>query len=560
MKARAPQAVGRVAITMMATMMTIAYGCELPRNGIAPRSSFASSTLQSSELQEVKVLLHELSKPIGAPVQPAAGEFAQSLVALYARIGAPETAFSIAREIQSVQGRMQSYLKIGETCAAIQDKKCIDAALRHIDGDDLARKLTDPYMGSFAKRFRISALTVIAMTQIKIGDLAHAKETFSGIDLTIMHPELADQSQRGFLKELAIAYVQRRDVKSALNTIERIQRASSRDHALADVAIALADIEESQGTKQAVELLRKNNPGIHLAPRIVEALVKVGDKDEAARFLQPLLQSALESRNEWAIGDSVVALAFLDPTRARQAAPNSPEKPGARGSVRRDSTFASIAAIQAKGNDIRGALETIELVQNMQTHDKTLEIMAEDLTKRHDIQHALEVARAIKHPTWKYVLAKVQALMGDVPGAMRLATSLPNSHDKSQAFSAIVDAQVSVNALEDAVQTAGLIDHDNIKDRTYTELARSHAKAGQLSIAITLVDQVMYQRRGEVMRQLGLIYASTGRWTNAWNTPQESRNLASKDLALHNSLMLGFVQGMLDYRAMPRNTDTITKS
>jgi hypothetical protein len=437
MKIGEGQITRRVAAIAMLTVTVTVFlnACESAKNGSTPRSSFAATSLQGFELQNVKALLHELSKPTGKPAQPPSGEFAQSLAVLHARAGDPDTALEIVSGFQSVQRRMQSYIKIGETCAVIEDKKCIKAALRHIEADDLAGKITNPYTGSLAKQSRISALTVIAMAQIKIGDLDRAKQTFSQIDLTTLPPELADQSQRGFLNELAMAHAQRRDAKSALNTVEQIKKASSRDHGLADIAVALAEVGEPQGAKQAVESLRKNKPGTHLAPRIVEALVKSGDKEEAARFLQPLLQSALESRNEWAISDCVVAQAFLDPMAARQAALTMPEKTGATGYSRRDATFASIASIQAKGKDVSGALETIDLVHDVQIHDSTLEIMAENFVNSNDLQHALEIARAIKHPTWKHTLAKVQALMGDVPGAMRLATSLPKSFDKSQALS-----------------------------------------------------------------------------------------------------------------------------
>jgi hypothetical protein len=548
MSPRAAKIIGRIAPLGLLTVVVAAIlnGCEWPKSGNAPSAALATPVLQGSDPQHVKALLHELSKPSGRPVQPPSGEFRQSLASLYARIGDSDAAFSVAKGFQSVQGRMQSYIKIGETCAIIEDLPCIQVALGHIEADDLARKITNPYTGTLAKQSRLSALTVIAMAQIKGGNLNGAEETFSRIDLASLHPELAEQSRGGFFKELAMAYVRARDAKSALRSVEQIKKASSRDHAFADVAVALAEVGDSRGAKQAIELLRKSKLGIHLAPRIVEALVKSGEKEEAARFLQPLLQTALESRNEWAIGDCVVALAFLDPTRARQTAPISPETSGAYSP--RDSAFASIAAIQAKVKDVSGALETIELVRHAQTHDTTLMIAAEDFVKRNDLPHALELAKAIRQSTWKNTLAKVQVLIGDVPGAMRLANSFPGSFEKSQAFSSIVEAQIMTNALQDAVQTARLIDQDNIKDRTYTDLALAHARTGQLSMAITLVGQVMYQRRAEVTRKVGLVYAAAGKWKDAWKIPQLTSAIPGKD-----SLMLGLVEGMLDYRTAQEN-------
>jgi len=520
------------------------YGSQLTaaQPELKGRPSPAPEQPTQTEMPEIKSLLHQLANPSGRFAIPPDGEVAQHIAVLQVRVGDLYGAFHTA--IQSANRRIQIYIKIGEACAIIRDFKCVESALQKIENDELAGRISAmPPMGSLAQQGRTSAITVIAMAQIKHGDLTQAENTFSKLDLNSMHPELADQSQRGFLKELAMAHVRRHDAKAAIHTVERITKVSSQDHVLADVAIGLAEAGEPQGAKQAVELLRKHRPGTHFAPRIVKTLVKAGDREEAVRFLEPLVKSALQSHNEWALSDCAVAQAYLDPKAAVQTALKLPEKTGNAGYSHRDSTLASIAAIQAKRKDFGGSYETISLVQGRQTHDSTLIMMTEDLIKDHDLQPAFQMANAIKDPTSKHELAKVRVLIGDTPGAMRLATSLPNSFEKSQAFASIVTAQIAIDALEDAVQTAALIDHDNVKDRTNAELAVAHVKAGQLSPAIKLAKDVRLQRT-EVMSQIGLIHASTGKWDEIWRLTQAQVKLPDKD-----SLLLGMMEGMLDYQA-----------
>lgn len=470
------------------------------------------------------------------------GEVLRRIAAAQARAGDLDGAFQTAAALSPVQDRLSAYGKIAEVCAEAGEDKGVHAALDRIGQDSVADKIPT-ILGSVATQAKISALRGAALAYGRTGNVRAAEQALSRIDFGSLPPEIGKQIQGEILRELALILADRNNRRDAMRQIEAIRDRRSRESALAQISVKLAENGDADGTRRAVALLLQETPPPAMAPSVVRALMTIGDRDRAIRYLQPLVKTAAQAENGWALRDLVDALAMVDPAGAERTALAMSDKPLSSGLSHRDAALAVLARARAKVGDAGGALALVEQIREISFRSETLSAVAQSLIDAGEVAQAVKAAAMIERPYWRTTLAKAQAAAGDVTEALRTAASLPHQLEQSRALAEIAKIQGEQGLLEGAARTAAGIQDESVKSQVYRELAVAQAKAGRIADALESLDQIAERLRPEAVWQISRADAA-GRQPGATLSWVRRQN----DLYERAWAMLGIAEAMLDGR------------
>ncbi len=282
--------------------------------------------------------------------------------------------------------------------------------------------------------------------------------------------------------EIVYALLQVGDIAGAGETAALIPDTfanHSRFTAYSHIAKAQADAGFFNGAIDTATLLEDGYKG-NAYRDIASAQVKEGDTDGARKTASMMKNGTYERAS---IYHSIVLaqVGAGDMAGARKTA----------GLITYDGSsrpyaFRAIAREQVKAGDISGAMETAAIAGNVTERDGCYRDIAEAQAGSGNIDGAMETASLITDNSWEQVWAynfvvKARALSGDMAGAREVVDGLIGDPEKQYiANEFIAVAQVEAGGIEDAMDTAGLIDNGWSRLMAYEAIIKAQIKTGDL--------------------------------------------------------------------------------
>jgi hypothetical protein len=390
---------------------------------------------------------------------------------------------------------------------------------------------------------RSQILLGIAETQAKAGQLKAAEDTFALVDPKAIDERFEGQVVGEAQRELALARARRKEAASALKTILSMKDKDRQVHALVDVATALREAGDKEGIRQVISELRNRRHRTHITARIAGALANSGDANAAKQFMEEE-RTIAQTNDEWVLRDLITAQATSgDISGALAAVSTLSDKALLSGPSQRDWAYMSIADIQRRQGDARGAVSTAQRIQEARSRNETLSNLAVHLIDVGDFRHALEATAAIDHPYWKPTRATCLALTGNMKEATETARAITREDDRSRAFQGIVEARLKSEDLAGALHVAPSVTSDPYSGFAWKAIAIAQAQEGQLSAAQQSVEKQNERGKPEVLRLVAkaLIQATDASEVLKWAK-------SYKDSYEQAFALLGAAEGLLEGR------------
>ena len=148
--------------------------------------------------------------------------------------------------------------------------------------------------------------------------------------------------------------------------------------------------------------------------------------------------------------------------------------------------FRAITMEQVKAGDIAGAMETAVMSDDVREKDLCCRDIAEAQVEAGDIDGAMETAGVITDGCWAEggsynFVVRARALSGDVAGAREIVDDLIGDPKQYIANEFIAVAQAEAGEIEDAMDTAGLIENGWSRLTVYSAISKAQISVGDIS-------------------------------------------------------------------------------
>ncbi len=217
---------------------------------------------------------------------------------------------------------------------------------------------------------------------------------------------------------------------------------------------------------------------------------------------------------------SQISLSRLIVLAKRVAASIPSDDEFASGRSARDEARSAIAATQANAGDNEGAMETINLVQNIRSRAWALDSIVDAMIRTGDVAGALKAADMIDKETSNYYehahldVAKAQTKSGNVADALSTADQIDDNPHKQEAWRYISEIQARNGDIAGAEKTADLIAADGTDEVFWLDaqvaIVAAQADAGDIPGASKTADLIDldtgYSRHS---KSLALVFIAT---------------------------------------------------
>jgi tetratricopeptide (TPR) repeat protein len=218
----------------------------------------------------------------------------------------------------------------------------------------------------------------------------------------------------------------------------------------------------------------------------------------------------------------------------------------------RDKLVTLVAERCADGGDDEYALQLAEAVEDHGMQAQAFERVALVMAMRGDIEKARAIADTMVHPDFVYAaIAERQAASGDEPSAMTTIETIDFPTARVSALQHISATQIcektsekAVETLRHALESAGQIEHDEEKIRTFCDIGNLFIEAGRNDDAVSTFEQarVFAEELDNIHRDFFLVNCSLG-FLFAGSRDLADRTLdAVADKTQMASALLGFAR------------------
>lgn len=362
-------------------------------------------------------------------------------------------AYESALQIENVSLRRNSLLSISQAQAEAND---LTGALNSVS-------MLPPFSGAGFSTTKEGAIATIVAIRAEVGDTQGALQALTRI-------ENAESIRNDALADIAAAQARKGQIEEAFQTIIPLRDATDRAHAMSAIAVAQAQSGDDQGAVQIANSISDEYSRNSALRSIASIQAEGKDISSALETLTHIPSSHEAERNEvlWSIGiayahagdfekavrtvkslkgddDALLDVAEIHARRGQAVAARKLARL-VRAPWKRSIGLHGIARVLMQSGYKEQAKKTLQLAEQTALQEKT------DDLKEHARMHCV-IARAV---------------LGDVPGALRLANTLPNKpepHDtpkRYRALVAIADVQAAAGDLTGAFQTAEVI-YENVR-------------------------------------------------------------------------------------------------
>ncbi len=203
-----------------------------------------------------------------------------------------------------------------------------------------------------------------------------------------------------------------------------------------------------------------------------------------------------------------------------------------------------IAAAQVEQGENDAALKTAANFKGKSFSDWPLYEVAKALARAGNLRMAREMAEKLREQlrfvTWEEIAVE-QAKMGDVKGALELASSIPRPIHRYDnlpsvqlgAIGRIANAQAQTGDFKGALETAALIPPDvrgcdicgSYKDEVIGKIGRIRAERKQYLAALEIAGSLKFYEKEEIIKTVAVTQADDGEIENALQTVSTIENI-----------------------------------
>lgn len=255
------------------------------------------------------------------------------------------------------------------------------------------------------------------------------------------------------------------------------------------------------------------------------AQAKAGDRAGAAKTFEQSVRvaEAIQHQDEYRKGNTLM---FIAKAQAEAAEVEAALKTAYGIQTQRvnckEWALAHIASSQAKGGDIKGALQTVNTIRESGQAFALMLISARQLNAD-DLKGAVKTAEQIQDGSYKVEaltsIARAQAKAAGQPGvrkslelALESAKGLEdgnpdlNTSRKATALVRIAEVQVETGDLKSALHIAESLKGSHKQDKVMAHVAKAHIKAGKIAEALQIVEKLSDgMQSDEVLRELAKV-------------------------------------------------------
>lgn len=324
------------------------------------------------------------------------------------------------------------------------------------------------------KQWKAWTLQAIGEQMAKSGSWRAAPKTFqAAIEAAkeIKDPQRDDggAASRHTLTWIAVAQAEAGDLKSALATLEGIAEDGDRDYGMAALACAQARAKDFKGAEETAEKVSFDRKD-WVRTALVTSLAEVGKLKEAAQIVEKIGSDP----------DKAKALASL-----------------ASGQVKAKDRAAAKKSLQ----EARQIADRIEEDKNSTARSDACRYVAEVQAEMGDVEEARRIAGTIAKEQWKNIalrsIVSVQAKAGDIQGAIKTSETIEQEYEKGEAMKEILTAQLRSVDLKGGLQTAAAIKSVYWRVVALGEIAKAQAKAGHRKAATSSFQKAFEVAGGE---------------------------------------------------------------
>jgi tetratricopeptide (TPR) repeat protein len=219
--------------------------------------------------------------------------------------------------------------------------------------------------------------------------------------------------------------------------------------------------------------------------------------------------SALDQLRARALSDIVWCMALRGKVElARQAIDKYVVAP-----VDREASLIGMAAGQAEGGDLLGAVATVKTL-NPQTYNEAYCRLARALADAGKFEAALQMTDAIHDPTWQssahLALAGAYARSGNDHGAMDIADRIPEGPGKAEAYRVISAWRAAWDNDDGAVTVAQMISDPPVQSRAFLAIGRLQVRRQDFSAANKSLEKTIDDDHQQLALQIVLGHCKAG--------------------------------------------------
>lgn len=255
-------------------------------------------------------------------------------------------------------------------------------------------------------------------------------------------------------------------------------------HTLHGIAGAQAEAGAAKEAKETAEAIEQEDSRDYGISNISVAQANAGDFKGALESSQAVGADRLKGQALWHLAEEQAkAGQFKEALETAESIANTPSRALA---------FAFIARAQYRKGERAGALkslqEALKIAEPLQDPEggnvgsPTLGQIAAVQARLGDVQEARKLAHSIQPEVWKSsaltLVAEAQADAGDFEGALGTAGGIQSSYQQGDAFTRIVTRQLQAGKKDDAQMTADAIVHPSWRVSALRELGKDHARRG----------------------------------------------------------------------------------
>jgi hypothetical protein len=363
-------------------------------------------------------------------------------------------AYEAALQIESASSRASSLRFIAEAQASADD---LTGALN-------TASLIPPSSGDGFSFNKEDTFAVIVGVRAEIGDVTGALQVLTRL-------QNAGSYQYRALADIAAAQARKGQMEEAFQTIVPIRDSADRAYAVNEIAAGQAQSGDDEGAVQTASAISDEYFRASAMKSVAIVQIQRRDFSRALKTLAHIPPSREDERNEvlWSMGLEYAHAGDFD-TAVRTV--RSLEG-------NRDDALLDIAEVQAKGGQAASARRLASLVQPPWARAIGLQGIARALMHagyKEQASKTLQLAEQTavqekeddlkEHARMHCIIAR--AVLGDVPGALRSASTLPNQeepHDtpkRHRALVGVAQAQALGGDITGAFQTAEVI-YENVR-------------------------------------------------------------------------------------------------
>ena len=358
---------------------------------------------------------------------------------------------------------------------------------------------------------RERTLVVISRKQVELGQIEEALKTAAMIKRTAWKVRA--------LKDIAQELVKQQKTKEALKVVSQAKEAALSEEGIGYLYVKANDLLKLAGTQWAAQDELGTRFTMQQAIEIFE-----GRPDQNALGKAFFFSDVAELHAR--IGDTEGMLATV------QRIPIDD----------RNMAFRRASEAQAESGNARGALNTVTMIEGSWSRDHALYGIARIQAKTNDIHGALETTTAITHHMmWKSFallhIAEAQEARSDREAAIltlakakTFARRIPDADNRAETFGVIAwiqakmgDTKGAAESIQTALQLVDHIEESEPRDSALTEIARAQIKAGDIKGALKAAEAMDRSfRQFSVYSQIAKAQAQTGDFKGAVQTAQKS--------------------------------------